>query len=132
MKAAWVRYNNFWTDQSPSLTGSLQLVWPVTSGRLNDVRPDTVSGFICSLRQILTSDELEGADYLTILKRERIRWHPDRMGHLLANVGAEQDQGSRPFEIDPHDLTRTVTMVFQVIDDLYNVEMKETENKTHR
>jgi hypothetical protein len=86
-----------------------EIVWPVESGKRKDVSPDGILEFMVKTANSLagTPDE-ETLRLLTNLKRERVRWHPDKVQHRFGNL--QIDEGT----------LKGVTEVFQVMDRLYN------------
>lgn len=101
-------------------------IWPVQSGKRKDISREKVEEFIChALVPISTSssksrkkDSGSGAGngagndsdsgLLSILKAERVRWHPDKIQHRYSALGI--DEG----------VMRSVTEVFQIIDHMWN------------
>ncbi|KAJ5907739.1 hypothetical protein N7495_000421 [Penicillium taxi] len=78
------------------------LFWPVKSGKRVDVTPDAVRDFMCLAPPT--------SDLLATLKAERVRWHPDKMQHRYSALGID-------------DLVmRSVTEVFQIVDQMWNEE----------
>lgn len=94
-------------------------IWPVQSGKRKDISREKVEEFIRhALVPISTSTSESGKDagngsgLLSILKAERVRWHPDKIQHRYSALGI--DEG----------VMRSVTEVFQIIDHMWN-EAKE-------
>ncbi|PGH15749.1 hypothetical protein AJ80_05457 [Polytolypa hystricis UAMH7299] len=95
------------------------IVWPVESGKRRDISPATVEEFIrnaplpdlppsSSQQQHKTQNHL--SDRLTVLKIERVRWHPDKMQHRYSVLGMEEQ------------VIKSATMVFQILDRLWGEE----------
>ncbi|KAK2783616.1 hypothetical protein FQN52_009543 [Onygenales sp. PD_12] len=105
------------------------IFWPVESGKRKDITPDAVEAFI---RHAPTPTPIDTpasdpaaehgrprshpSDLLTVLKIERVRWHPDKIQHRYGALGME-DQ-----------LVKSATEVFQILDRLW-VEERERMHK---
>jgi hypothetical protein len=107
-QAAWTTYLDKWerfleraakgsTDGNSKEHFAL-IPWPVESGSEKDVDKDAVETFF----RRNPADDLP-----TILKAERVRWHPDKMQQRLRAVG-----------LDSVSLSN-VTAVFQIIDNMW-------------
>lgn len=87
------------------------IFWPVESGKRRDVSKDAVEDF---LRNALVtgsgsgSDSEAKVDLPSVLKTERVRWHPDKIQHRYGSLGMDED------------VMASVTEVFQIIDDMWN------------
>ena len=107
-EAAWDRYLKRWdelknaqsTAQSTESKVSDSIPWPVVSGRAKHVSKEEIERFLCG-------SNAWRDDPTTMLKLERVRWHPDKM---------QQRFGER---IDVETM-KLITAVFQVIDRLWN------------
>ncbi|KAJ5925085.1 hypothetical protein N7454_007724 [Penicillium verhagenii] len=80
------------------------LFWPVESGKRVDVAPESVEEF---MRHASSSEDL-----MTVLKAERVRWHPDKIQHRYSGLGIDDI------------VMRSVTEVFQIVDRMWN-ELRE-------
>ncbi|CAA9963339.1 hypothetical protein PTMSG1_06707 [Pyrenophora teres f. maculata] len=107
-EAAWGKYTTKWDslkDAHPSgdqaETQVLDLIpWPVLSGKAKHVSKDEIEHF-------LRGSEAWRKDPIGLLKAERVRWHPDKMQQRFGkHINA--------------DTMKSVTAVFQVIDQLWN------------
>lgn len=86
--------------------GADTLPWPTKSGRRKDVDDEEVRAFFVRGLDLETLGERE---FAVKLKEQRVRWHPDKVQQKLG--GREKaDEG----------VMRDVTVVFQVIDTLYD------------
>ncbi|KAI1118018.1 hypothetical protein F5Y14DRAFT_400854 [Nemania sp. NC0429] len=99
-KERWDAYVESWEawDGSPET-----MVWPVSSGRREDVEAAMVREFFVLGIDAGKRGETE---FLARLKDERVRWHPDKMQQRL---GGRVDEG----------VMRAVTAVFQIVDKLW-------------
>jgi hypothetical protein len=106
---AWASYLDKWERFLEAANGNtinegtkqrhpIALPWPVESGHEKDVSKDSVESFF---------RKNPADDLLTILKVERVRWHPDKMQQRLR--AANLDSSSLPL----------VTAVFQILDDMW-------------
>lgn len=77
------------------------LFWPVRSGKRADVELGAVEEFM---------RHAPGLDLLSILKAERIRWHPDKIQHRYGALGIDDV------------VMRSVTEVFQIVDRMWSEE----------
>ena len=87
----------------------IKVPWPVVTLRVADISHAAVEDF---LRHAPRTNEQTGEkqDLGSILKRERVRWHPDKV---------QQRYGS--LELEPSTM-KSVTAVFQIIDRLWTEE----------
>ena len=83
------------------------MYWPVESGRWEDVGKEEVERFF--KKAPTTGDE--GGDLVEVLKKERFRWHPDKMQQRAGERGLDEET------------MKVVTAVFQVVDTMW-VEVK--------
>ncbi|RGP80251.1 hypothetical protein FLONG3_1623 [Fusarium longipes] len=96
----WDDYIAAWTEWSGT---SATIAWPVEGGRLGDVEEATVRKFLVNG---LNPQEIGEKAFVTKLREERVRWHPDKIQQKL---GGEVDD----------DTMKGVTAVFQIIDKLW-------------
>ncbi|KLJ07656.1 hypothetical protein EMPG_16882 [Blastomyces silverae] len=104
------------------------IFWPVESGKRRDITPDAVELFMRNAPVPTPADspapglaqrgklQSHPSNLLTILKIERVRWHPDKMQHRYGALGME-DQ-----------LIKSATEVFQILDRMW-VEERERWDK---
>ncbi|EEQ87468.1 hypothetical protein RJZ56_004858 [Blastomyces dermatitidis] len=104
------------------------IFWPVESGKRRDITPGAVETFMRNAPIPTPADtpasglEQRGklqshpSDLLTVLKIERVRWHPDKMQHRYGALGME-DQ-----------LIKGATEVFQILDRMW-VKERELRDK---
>ena len=107
-KEAWQRYVQLWaklidrTERSDEESKHDQLIpWPVLSGMSKDVDAQHIHSFF----EHSPKDQLAGRTMKDLLKKERVRWHPDKMQQRL---GGKLNA----------DTLRSITAVFQLIDDM--------------
>lgn len=87
--------------------------WPVESGRRGDVSREAVEEFVRLALVPVSAPEMGGNEALaSVLKAERVRWHPDKIQHRYSALGIDED------------VMRSVTEVFQIIDRMWN-ELKK-------
>lgn len=86
--------------------GADKIPWPTKSGRRRDVDEDEVRAFFVRALDLETLGERE---FAAKLKEQRVRWHPDKV---------QQKLGGR--EKADESVMKDVTVVFQVIDTLYD------------
>ncbi|KAI0194153.1 hypothetical protein F4808DRAFT_352463 [Astrocystis sublimbata] len=93
-------YAKTWESWDGTVQG---IAWPVRSGRREDVGGGAVREFL-----VMGIDPVESgeAQFLTRLKDERVRWHPDKIQQRL---GGRVDEA----------VMRDVTAVFQIVDRLW-------------
>lgn len=100
-RECWERYLSGWRDG---------LVWPVESGRREDVRAEEVKRFF---QHAPIFKPLEGSggqqveDLGALLKAERVRWHPDKVQQRFGSQGIDEAT------------MKAVTAVFQIVDRLW-------------
>ena len=86
--------------------------WPTSSRTYNSLSPSAIESFFRENAPLSTASDKEikddGGLLRKVMKVERVRWHPDKM---------QQRLGQR-LRMDEETL-RGVTMVFQVVDGLY-------------
>ncbi|KAF2686330.1 hypothetical protein K458DRAFT_298418 [Lentithecium fluviatile CBS 122367] len=106
-EASWMKYLSKWehlkgNPPSPETEQGAQdiIPWPVASGRATHVDKEEIERF-------LRASHAWKDDAASLLKIERVRWHPDKMQQRFGG------------HIDP-DTMKLVTAVFQVVDHLWN------------
>ncbi|OTB08397.1 hypothetical protein M426DRAFT_19066 [Hypoxylon sp. CI-4A] len=97
----WEDYGRAWETWDGTLEG---VVWPVRSGKREDVNADAVKDFYVLG---IDPEDVGESEFLARLKEERVRWHPDKMQQRL---GGKVEQ----------DVMRDVTAVFQIVDKLWS------------
>lgn len=101
-ETAWLRYEAAWAEISPNgahIDTDIRSsqIWPTKSGSFASCCEDDVRAFFrCQ----------PGDVSRRILRRQALRWHPDRAARLFASVADEVVVG---------ELLRTVTMISQVV-----------------
>lgn len=110
LRKRWEQYVEYWdtSRRQKQSAAAEDIPWPVLTGKARDVTKDAVEEFLYAALNGL------GDGSMDILKRERIRWHPDK---------AQQRWG---IEALTDMEMRAITTVFQTIDALWN----EYRNKT--
>jgi hypothetical protein len=107
-EAAWESYTAKWDslknaqrlDEEADLKVRELIPWPVVSGKAKHVSREEIERF-------LRNSKPWKEDSVSLLKAERVRWHPDKM----------QQRFGHHMEAETMKL---VTAVFQVIDQLWN------------
>ena len=99
-KGVWEGYLADWEERQG------KFFWPVESGKMKDVGTGEVEKFFKGV------GEIERVDLGDVLKKERVRWHPDKMQQRAGEAG-----------IDGATM-KLVTAVFQVVDRLWS-QMRE-------
>jgi hypothetical protein len=128
-KTTWEKYLKSWEELSALSTSSKttspqemaetklhirnHIHWPVETGKRRDISRDAVKEFIQHAPSTSDSSAVH-EDFLSTLKAERIRWHPDKMLHRYGNLGLKDEKA----------LVQSVTEVFQILDQLW-IEEKE-------
>lgn len=104
----WAEYERGWTswDGTPAA-----LAWPVESGRREDISGEAVRAFLV---HGLRLDEAGEKAFVSRLKDERVRWHPDKIQQRAAGGTVDEET------------MRDVTAIFQFIDRLWG-EMRSKE-----
>lgn len=91
-----------------------KIAWPVESGKRKDVCHDEVERFI---NKVSASEETESMNQesikASILKSERIRWHPDKIQQRYGFLHIEQST------------IEGVTAVFQIIDQMWTDKRRQ-------
>lgn len=82
------------------------IFWPVESGKRRDISREAVAEFMHH------APAAGQADIVATLKTERVRWHPDKMLHRYGSLGLSGEP----------TLMRSVTEVFQILDQLWSKE----------
>ncbi|KAL3462949.1 hypothetical protein BJX64DRAFT_258489 [Aspergillus heterothallicus] len=96
------------------------LFWPVESGRRKNISKENVEEFMRrapvaarTLNRRAGGDDVPLEDFfLSTLKAERVRWHPDKIQHRYGALGIDET------------VMRSVTEVFQIVDNMWNEEKK--------
>lgn len=107
--ACWQGYLKGWEKVAEIRTEKLardQLVWPVESGRQEDVSYEEVKRFFKNAPLSATTGQ--PVDLGVVLKAERVKWHPDKV---------QQRFGSRRVD---DNVMKAVTAVFQAIDRMWS------------
>lgn len=86
--------------------------WPVESGKLSDVGTEEIERFFRQAPRAARGVKEGEVDLADVLKKERVRWHPDKMQQKAGSEGL--DEGT----------VKVVTAVFQIIDRLWS-ELKD-------
>lgn len=86
--------------------------WPVQSGKRRDITRDAVREFMQHAPGVNDDSTSSSSSLVSVLKTERVRWHPDKMVHRYGALGLAGDK----------DLIRSVTEVFQIVDHMWNEE----------
>lgn len=97
-EGVWEGYLRGWEEGK----GKGRISWPVDGGKMEDVGTGEVEKFFSGV------GGAGGVDLGEVLKKERVRWHPDKMQQRAGEVGI--DAGTM----------KMVTAVFQVIDRLWS------------
>ena len=103
-RGVWKAYGRKWDGTfSDGAKGSIKerISWPVESGRWQDVGKEAVEAFFRH------GAGAEGVGLGEVLKRERVRWHPDKMQQRAGSGGI--DDGTM----------KAVTAVFQAVDRMW-------------
>ena len=132
LQATWQRYEDLWlalermrseASRSSHEKGKASskssrkdqkidpIPWPTLSGASRDVSQKNIEAFFRSaLASLSGSATVSKGELLVQLKKERVRWHPDKMkqryGKALSGVDGEMDR----------TMAADVTAVFQIID----------------
>ncbi|KAF2836684.1 hypothetical protein M501DRAFT_908662, partial [Patellaria atrata CBS 101060] len=106
-REVWERYTKGWEEllargekETEGKDARMLIPWPVESGRWKDIDREGIENFF--------RNQSEENSVTTVLKVERVRWHPDKMQHRFGRQ-----------RIDEETL-KLVTAVFQVIDRLWS------------
>ncbi|KAL9076597.1 MAG: hypothetical protein Q9161_000929 [Pseudevernia consocians] len=94
-KGVWEGYLTGWKE------GKGKIFWPVESEKMEDVGTGEVDKFFKRV------GEVGGVDLGDVLKKERVRWHPDKMQQRAGDEG-----------LDGRTM-KAVTAVFQIVDRLW-------------
>ena len=103
-ETAWLRYEAAWASITPNSSSSpvdtdirMAQIWPTKSGSFASCCEDDVRAFFrCQ----------PGDVNRRILRRQALRWHPDRAARMFAYMADESVVG---------ELLKTVTMISQVV-----------------
>ena len=102
------------------------IVWPVESGKRRGITPEAVREFMQNApppnsmpgsNQQPSSTSSTPSDFLTALKAERVRWHPDKVQHRYGSLGMEEQ------------LIKSATEVFQILDRMWVEERAKQERQ---
>ena len=105
-KQAWEAYSKAWEDGSAEKAkGREKIRWPVESGHWRDVNKDEVEIFFKNGPRAVGDPQVSLA---TILKKERVNWHPDKWQQRTGVAGLDEET------------VKLVTSVFQVVDRLWS------------
>lgn len=119
-RVCWLAYERGWErlqeeqatlSEKNSTSLRERISWPVESGSWKDVQPAQVERFFKHAPQP-TSDavgDLVPVDLATLLKAERVRWHPDKMQQRFRGQGVDLDEKTM----------KIVTAVFQIVDRMW-------------
>ena len=122
-KERWERYLEAWKslgeDATPEDEQSKRkkklrdrVPWPVHSSRFADLGKAEIEAFFHTGASVESAAGTK-SDLLSILKAERVRWHPDKMQQRLGSQGID-------------DATiKAVTAVFQVVDRMWTEEREK-------
>ncbi|KAB8074470.1 hypothetical protein BDV29DRAFT_201334 [Aspergillus leporis] len=116
-KGIWEEYVRSWGEVDRAVAGGggegvklrEMIFWPVESGRRGYVSGDTVEEFM------RRAPGAEDGGLLSVLKAERVRWHPDKIQQRYGGLGVDEA------------VMRSVTEVFQIIDRMWS-EAKEKQS----
>ncbi|KAH2474435.1 hypothetical protein KXV71_007064, partial [Aspergillus fumigatus] len=120
-KTVWDEYRRAWEEVNQEVNvGEGQrrafrnlVFWPVESGKRRDVSREAVEEFMrhapVEVSGLGNGDAADSTSVLlSVLKSERIRWHPDKIQHRYGALGIDES------------VLASVTEVFQIIDHLWN------------
>ena len=110
-RGVWEGYLEKWeTTFSTTQAGNVKerISWPVESGKWKDVGKEEVERFFNHAPQAAAAKNGGEVDIVDVLKKERVRWHPDKMQQRAGSAGI--DEGTM----------KVVTAVFQVVDRLWS------------
>jgi len=105
----WEGYVKKWETTFLEGTDTIEtrISWPIESGVIHDVSKEEVERFFRKAPQAAKKSDEEELDLGDVLKKERVRWHPDKMQQRAGSGGI--DEGTM----------KVVTAVFQVVDRLW-------------
>ena len=117
--AAWQELNRLAADGGPERENihlRNLLPWPVESGNRRGVNVEAVRAFFTTAASVVVEENESSVDVnrtlATILRNERVRWHPDKVQQKFGSFGIEEST------------LRGVTAVFQVIEDMWKENKK--------
>jgi hypothetical protein len=126
-KERWEEYLQNWDDMKMAIESQgkddtedkktqlrNKISWPVESGKRRDVSNEEVENFFRNAPSAMSTSEDGSGGLLTVLKMERVRWHPDKIQQRYGSLGI--DEGTM----------KAVTAVFQVIDNMWNEERQRS------
>ncbi|KAI5307368.1 hypothetical protein KEM55_008348 [Ascosphaera atra] len=129
-KDAWARYVKSWENLSdlakkpqgsenvdPQSSLRNLIFWPVKSGKRRDITNEAVEAFMrnapASSADSSSGSSQRSDQFLSVLKAERVRWHPDKMQHRYGGLGMEEQ------------VLQSVTEVFQIVDKLWTEQREK-------
>ncbi len=102
----WKAYENSWEAlKGQKDLKTVSIPWPVWSGKRADIQAENIEDFFLNAP---TSGDPDQADFMKVLKTERVRWHPDKIQQKLGGQNVDEAK------------MRAVTAVFQIIDRLWS------------
>ncbi|KAI1004459.1 hypothetical protein K3495_g3754 [Podosphaera aphanis] len=111
----WNKYLERWKDLGKGGCEDLSMrsiPWPIESGKYKDANLENIERFF---RLAPTAGKSNNIQLDTILKAERIRWHPDKIQHKLGGQDISKD------------ILQAVTSIFQIIDELWS-QLRESSS----
>lgn len=122
----WERYLRSWDRLNSTSTGAQSddggakdgrklhlrnlICWPVESGKRSDINREEVESFIRHAPGDASAGQTNHIDITSVLKMERVRWHPDKIQQRYGALGIEEP------------VMKSVTEVFQILDSMWNEE----------
>lgn len=85
-----------------------QIAWPVETGKREDVSREEIEKFVRQGNTSQDADEETVDAFMTKIKKERVRWHPDKIQQRYGFMAIDEDT------------LQGVTAVFQVFDSIWN------------
>lgn len=89
-----------------------QIPWPTGSGSWHELCLQDIKGFFENVAAHNNTDGDVARSEYTMIKMERVRWHPDKMQQRYGGIDLEQD------------VIEHITAVFQILDDLRREKSK--------
>ncbi|GCB18647.1 hypothetical protein AAWM_01532 [Aspergillus awamori] len=126
-RGVWGKYCACWEeldglgrgDEEEGGKGTFEkmVFWPVESGERRDVGREGVEEFMRECARVVDDEDKDGGGdgLLGLLKTERVRWHPDKIQHRYGKLGIDER------------VLKSVTEVFQIVDQMWNEERKRGE-----
>ena len=96
-----------------------QVPWPVATSKACDITQSAVEGFLRAYANF-SSKIAPGDDedhLLSVVKRERYRYHPDKFAQWLTLFGASRNE----------DTLKSATLVFQIVDRFWNEKISQKQ-----